>query len=77
MDIRSGQLIALAAILVQAPRLVLVILAADRQVVDATWERGLLVVAGVGTALVFTGGNLFLAHAMATVERWCRLLAVV
>lgn len=69
--------VALAAILVQAPRLVLAVLAADRQPVGAAAERALLVVAGVGTALVLTGGNLYLAHAMARVRRWRRALAVV
>jgi hypothetical protein len=69
--------VALAAILVQAPRLVLAVLAADRQPVGAAAERALLVVAGVGTAVVLTGGNLYLAHAMARVRRWRRALAVV
>src|SRR5260370_29380435 len=48
----AGLRIALAAILVQAPRLVLVVLGADRMPVPASAERALLVVAGVGTALV-------------------------
>jgi len=65
-----GVSVALAAILVQAPRLVLAVLAADMQPVSAATERALLVVAGVGTALVLTGGNLYLAHAIATVRRW-------
>jgi hypothetical protein len=67
--------VALAAILVQAPRLVLAVLAADRQPVGAAAERALLVVAGVGTALVLTGGNLYLAHAR--VRRWRRALGAV
>jgi hypothetical protein len=71
-----GVLIAGAAILVQAPRLVLALLAADRQPVGAGAERALLVLAGVGTALVLTGGNLFLAHTVAHVERWRRALTV-
>src|SRR5262249_21334876 len=69
--------VALAAILVQAPRLVLAVLAADRQPVDGAAERTLLVVAGVGTALVLTGGNLYLAHSLATVRRWRPGLAAV
>jgi MFS family permease len=69
--------VALAAILVQAPRLVLAVLAADRQPVSAGAERALLVVAGVGTAVVLTGGNLYLAHSIARVRRWRRLLAAV
>jgi hypothetical protein len=74
---RVGVGIALATILVQAPRLVLAVLAADRQAVSAEWERALLVVAGVGTALVLTGGNLYLAHTIASVRRWRGRLAVV
>jgi hypothetical protein len=38
-------------------------------------ERALLVVAGVGTALVLTGGNLYLAHTVAQVRPWRRTLA--
>jgi hypothetical protein len=69
--------IALAAILVQAPRLVLALLAADRQAVDGEWQRGLLVVAGLGTALVLTGGNLYLAHTIASLRRWRAGLAAM
>jgi hypothetical protein len=72
-----GVAIALAAILVQAPRLVLAVLAADRQAVDGEWQRGLLVVAGLGTALVLTGGNLYLAHTIASLRRWRAGLAVM
>jgi MFS family permease len=53
------------------------VLAADRQPVGVEAERALLVVAGVGTALVLTGGNLYLAHAVARVRRWRRLLGAV
>ena len=56
----TGVWIAMAAILVQAPRLVLAVLAADHQAIAATWERALLILAGCGTALVLTGGNLYL-----------------
>jgi MFS family permease len=69
--------VALAAILVQAPRLVLAVLAADRQPVTPAAERTLLVVAGIGTAVVLTGGNLYLAHAMARLRRGRRALAAV
>jgi hypothetical protein len=74
---RSGVMIAMAAILVQAPRLVLAVLAADHQEVGAAAERGLLVVAGIGTATVLTGGNLYLAHAIARVRRRRRWLILV
>jgi len=73
----TGRSIALAAILVQAPRLVLALLSADRQPVAPGWERGLVVVAGLGTALVLTGGNLYLVHSIATAKRWRTLLVLV
>jgi hypothetical protein len=74
---RSGVWIAMAAILVQAPRLVLAVLAADHQAIGAAWERGLLVVAGIGTATVLTGGNLYLAHAIGSARRRRRWLVGV
>ena len=72
-----GHVIATAAILVQAPRLVLALLAADRQPVATSWQRGLLVMAGIGTAVVLTGGNLYLAHTLATATRWRGKLACI
>lgn len=75
--LRAGNAIALSAILVQAPRLVLALLAADRQPVSPSIERVLLVVTGIGTAVVLTGGNLYLAHTVATVRQWRRLLVSV
>jgi hypothetical protein len=72
---RAGLAIAVAAILVQAPRLVLALLAADRLPVAPGAERALLVIAGIGTALVLTGGNLYLAHTVAQVRAWRRTLA--
>ena len=33
-------------------------------------SAGLSVVAGLGTALVLTGGNLYMAHTLATAKRW-------
>jgi MFS family permease len=78
MEVQSaGVWIAMAAILVQAPRLVLAVLAADHQAIAPAAERGLLVLAGFGTALVLTGGNLYLAHTIARVRRWRRGLVVV
>jgi hypothetical protein len=67
----------MVAILVQAPRLVLAVLAADHQAIAPVAERGLLVLAGFGTALVLTGGNLYLAHTIARVRRCRRGLVVV
>jgi len=74
---QAGHVIALSAILVQGPRLVLALLAADRQPVAPSVERILLVVTGIGTAVVLTGGNLYLAHTVATVRHWRRLLVLV
>jgi MFS family permease len=73
----TGRRIAFAAVLVQAPRLILALLAADREPVGLEWQRGLLVVAGLGTAVVLTGGNLYLAHALATARRWRAMLTAV
>ena len=72
-----GHAIAISAILVQAPRLVLSLLAADRLPVAPSVERGLLVLTGIGTAVVLTGGNLYLAHTVATVRYWRRLLVLI
>jgi hypothetical protein len=73
----TGRWVAFAAVLVQAPRLILALLAADRESVAPNWQRGLLVVAGLGTAVVLTGGNLYLAHALATARRWRAILGAV
>jgi hypothetical protein len=67
---RAGYTLAGAAFLVQAPRLVLTILAADRLAVSLAAERALLTIAAVGTALVLTGGGIYLAHAALTAPRW-------
>jgi prophage regulatory protein len=72
-----GHAIAISAILVQAPRLVFALLAADRLPVAPSIERVLLVLTGIGTAVVLTGGNLYLAHTVATVRHWRRLLVPV
>lgn len=67
---RVGYLLAGAAFLVQAPRLVLAVLAADRLAIPASTERGLLTLAAVGTAVVLTGGGIYLAHSALTAPRW-------
>jgi len=69
-----GVWVAMAAILVQAPRVVLAVLQADRQPMGADWQRGLLVLAGCGTAVVLTGGNLYLVHTLVRARRWRGLL---
>jgi hypothetical protein len=50
-------------------------LAADVMPIAAAAEHGLLVVAGIGTALVLTGGNLYLPHPVAQIKAWRRTLA--
>ena len=69
----TGVWIAMGAILVQAPRLVLAVLAADRQSIAASWERALLILAGFGTALVLTGGNPYLGqiHMVSLLRQGC------
>lgn len=74
---RIGYFLAGAAFLVQAPRLVLTVLAADRLPVSVDTERVLLTIAAVGTAIVLTGGGVFLAHAALTSQRWRLALGVV
>jgi hypothetical protein len=73
---RTGYALAGAAFVVQAPRLVLTVLAADRLPVAAETERLLLTVAAVGTAVVLTGGGVFLAHAALTSSRWRLALGI-
>jgi hypothetical protein len=68
--VRSYYALAAVAFLVQAPRLVLAVLAADRLPVAAGTEQQLLTVAAVGTALVLTGGGILIAHAALTAPRW-------
>lgn len=67
---RFGIGLAAAAVLVQAPRLVLTILAADRLPVAEQAEQILLSVAALGTAVAVTGGGVYIAHAALTAPRW-------
>lgn len=69
-----GRRLALAAIVVQVPRLVLMALAADHLRLPAAWEGLFVGISGVGAALALTGGNVYLAHVVALTRRW--LLAV-
>lgn len=67
---RLGHLLAGAAILVQAPRLVLTLFAADRLPVAEQAEQFLLSLAALGTAVAVTGGGIYIAHAALTAPRW-------
>lgn len=73
---RLGPVLAGAAILVQAPRLVLTFLAADRLAVGADAEQVLLSVAAIGTAVVLTGGGVYIASAALTAPRWRLALGI-
>ncbi len=73
---RAGVWIALLSILVQAPRLVVGLLAADRLEVSPAWRVALLVVTGVGTALVLALGSIYLAHTVAGFARARGLLLI-
>jgi hypothetical protein len=69
-SILLGYVFAGAAVLVQGPRLFLTTLAAGRLPVSPDAEKLLLSVAAVATAVVLTGGNIYLAHAALTAPRW-------
>lgn len=71
---QTGTWIALLSILVQAPRFVIALLAADRLDVSANWRVALLVTTGVGTALALSLGSIYIAHALASFTRARRLL---
>ncbi len=73
---RLGTVLAATAILVQAPRLVLTILAADRLPVADQAEQILLSVAAMGTAVSVTGGGIYIAHAALTAPRWRLALGI-
>lgn len=62
---KIGQWIALAAIAVTGPRLVLIFLQADGIDVWPWAETFILAVTGIGTGLVLTGGGMYIAHKLA------------
>lgn len=62
---RAGLRLAVVAIAVNAPRLVLAFLAADGVAVDERLRAALLGVTGLATGIVLTGGGAYLAHAVA------------
>lgn len=73
---RLALLLAVAAIVVNAPRLILVFLEAEAVPVSAGLRVGLLGLTGIATGIVLTGGGAFLAHAVARGRRFRRLLTV-
>lgn len=74
---RFGLLLALAAIVVNAPRLILVFLEAEGVPVGTSLRVSLLGLTGTATGVVLTGGGAFLAHAIARSRHFRRILAVV
>jgi len=73
---RFGLFLAVAAIAVNAPRLILVFLEAEGVPVASDLRVGLLALTGVATGVVLTGGGAFLAHAVAWGHHFRRILVV-
>jgi MFS family permease len=71
-----GLFLAVAAIAVNAPRLILVFLEAEGVPVSAELRVGLLALTGIATGVVLTGGGAFLAHAVAWGRHFRRILVV-
>lgn len=64
MPKRIGLLFALAALLVNGPRLVITYLEADGLALSAGVEGSILVVTALATGAVLTGGGMFIAHVL-------------
>lgn len=62
---RIGLLFALAALSVNAPRLMLLYLEADGLALPAGVEGAMLMLTGLATGAVLTGGGMYLAHVLA------------
>jgi hypothetical protein len=73
---RFGLFLAVAAIAVNAPRLILVFLEAEGVPVSAELRVALLALTGIATGIVLTGGGAFLAHAVAWGRHFRRILVV-
>jgi len=71
---RLALALTLAAVLVAAPRLVLIFLEADSLQPGAEVRTALLGASGAALALVLTGGGAYLVHAIVRVGRFQRLL---
>ena len=66
MDLRrAGLLVALAALLVNGPRLVLIYLQVDGLTLPAQVEGAMLALTGIATGIVLTGGGMYVAHVLA------------
>ncbi len=62
---RAGLFLALAALLVNGPRLVLIFLQADGLALPDNVEGAILAVTGIATGAVLTGGGMYIAHTLA------------
>ncbi|RME83102.1 MAG: hypothetical protein D6775_09040 [Caldilineae bacterium] len=62
---RVGLLVALAALLVNAPRLMLIYLRVDGLALPAQIEGAMLALTGIATGIVLTGGGMYIAHVLA------------
>ncbi len=62
---RAGLTLALAALFVNGPRLVLIFLQADGLSLPDNMEGAILAVTGIATGAVLTGGGMYIAHTLA------------
>jgi hypothetical protein len=69
MKRRLGLWIAMAAVLVATPRLVLTLLAGERIGLSPGLTGSLIAVSGAGAAIVLSAGQLYIVHVVGTVER--------
>lgn len=60
-----GTLIAMAALMVNAPRLIVTYLEIDRLGLPADWEQMLLIATAIATGIVLSGGGAYIAHTIA------------
>lgn len=72
-----GRSLAMIALIVQAPRLILSILDADQIPISPSTRQTLLIIAAIGTASILTGGQLYLIHVIGTVRKWRPGLVII
>lgn len=72
-----GRSLAMIALIVQAPRLILSILDADQIAIQPSVRQTLLIIAAIGTASILTGGQLYLIHVIGTVRKWRPGLVII
>lgn len=67
---RVGFILAIAALLVNAPRLVVVFLEADSLQLHPNVEGFLLTITGIATGVVLSGGGAYIAHKLGMIRNW-------